>query len=679
MKNYQLAYLLFFLFTLTVSCDKSKGNKGSSLSKEDSLIARSEDYALSSEIQVQNLDSAYQLLRQRPADTVVQNRLKKITIGYYNKNFYDRAIESGKKLYSVSYSLNDTLATGRALFYIGEAFYGLENNDSALHYYRKAEKLNSDFKGTGDKALGEIILYKAYIYYDVGEYALCEAEAFKAEKFLRIANKATDLYNCYNLIASSLDGQEDETEAIRYYQMAFDAIDDFKKEGFSEIQIGINKASCYNNMGGVYVKMGQHKKAIEIYKQALSMPEIESQSKLYAKLLNNLAAAKYKSGDYTQLPGLFYKSLTIRDSIEHEGGVIASNLSLGEYFLHKKDTTKAIGYLTVAYEKAKTIKSNSDILASLKLLSTIDKVNNDFYIKRYVTVNDSLQQIAQNTRNKFARIEFDTDKIITEKDALAKKNSFIIGVSLVVVLFIAAIFIIYYLNSRNKELLLVQEQQKANEEIYELMFEQQGKIESAKTEEKSRIAMELHDGILNNIYAVRLNLEFINKKADEESVARRKEYIKELQSIESEIRGVSHDLNRNALFNQEQSFENMLGFMITSQKNNFDTEFEADIDASINWEDMSNVSKVNIYRIIQEALQNINKYSGATHAKVVVARKGDGIAVAITDNGIGFVPEKAKGGIGLRNLKKRAEALSGTLQINSQPGKGAVVEVLFPM
>jgi tetratricopeptide (TPR) repeat protein len=177
--------------------------------------------------------------------------------------------------------------------------------------------------------------------------------------------------------------------------MAFDAIDDFKKEGFNEIQIGINKASCYNNMGGVYVKMGQHKKAIEIYKQALSMQEIESQSKLYAKLLNNLAAAKYKSGDYSQLPGLFYKSLTIRDSIKNENGVIASNVSLGEYFLHKKDTAKAIGYLTVAYQKAKTIKSNSDILASLKLLSTIDKVNNDFYIRRYVIVNDSLQQIAQ--------------------------------------------------------------------------------------------------------------------------------------------------------------------------------------------------------------------------------------------------------------------------------------------
>jgi tetratricopeptide (TPR) repeat protein len=123
---------------------------------------------------------------------------------------------------------------------------------------------------------------------------MCETEAFKAIKYLEVENKATDLYACYNLIALSLDEQENNSDAIRYYQKAFDVIDDFKKEGYSESQIAINKASCYNNMGGVYVKMGQHKKAIEIYRQALAMPDIESQSRLYAKLLNNLAAAKYK-------------------------------------------------------------------------------------------------------------------------------------------------------------------------------------------------------------------------------------------------------------------------------------------------------------------------------------------------------------------------------------------------
>src|SRR5690606_25523751 len=147
-----------------------------------------------------------------------------------------------------------------------------------------------------------------------------------------------------------------------------------------------------------------------------------------------------------------------------------------------------------------------------------------------------------------------------------------------------------------------------NEEIYKLMFEQQSKIDKAREEEKGRIAMELHDGILNNIYAVRLNLEFINKKSDEESVAKRKQYIKELQGVESEIRGVSHDLSRNAVF-QDKSFRDVLESVITSQKNTYRTSFDAEIDENIDWEAMPNIQKVNLYRIIQEGLQNINKYS----------------------------------------------------------------------
>lgn len=675
----QLQYILIGILLLSVSCKKSTIQNGKAKSHIDTLVVLSRDVNIDKEQRKAYSDTLYNEVEDNENDSLTRYYLREAAVSYYNIDQYDKSINISRKMYQMSLEAKDTLSMAKGLHFLGVSYYGNSSLDSAYYYYSSAEKLYTKFDSTNNRTLGEIILYKAYIYYDVGEYVLCEEEAFRALKSLRKENNPSDLYNCYNLIANSLEGQNKNEEAIRYFEMALEVLDRYKDEGYSDIDINKLRASRYNNMGGAYVKMGQHKKAIEIYNQALKFPQIKSAPHLYAKLLNNLGSAKYKSGDNSQLPDLFYKSQKIRDSLGDEQGIIASNISLGEYSLHKKDTLKALQYLKLAYAKAKKEKSNNDILNSLRILLTIDKNNNDIYIKRYVTLSDSLQQIAGNTRNKFAKIEYDTDRITIEKEALAKKNSFIIGVSIIVVLFIAAIFIIYYLNSKNKELLLMQEQQKANEEIYELMFEQQGKIESAKTEEKSRIAMELHDGILNNIYAVRLNLEFINKKADEDSILKRKAYIKELQGIEAEIRGVSHDLNRNALFNQEQSFENMLGFMITSQKNNFDTEFEADIDSQIDWENMSNVFKVNVYRIIQEALQNVNKYSDAKHAKVKVGLKDKNIVVKVTDDGVGFVPEKAKGGIGLKNLKKRADALNGVLQIKSQPGKGAVVEVLFPL
>jgi signal transduction histidine kinase len=378
-----------------------------------------------------------------------------------------------------------------------------------------------------------------------------------------------------------------------------------------------------------------------------------------------------------KLPEMFYQSLAIRDSLKNISGIVASNKHLGEYFLYKKDTSAAVSYLKQAYEQADEIDSHYDILTSLKMLSEIDKPNRVFYQNKYIRVNDSLQFVAKKNRDYFARIEYETAKLQTEKEELIKRNSFIIGVSAVILLFVAAIFIIYYLNSRNKKLLLIQEQQKANEEIYQLMFEQQSKIEKVREEEKSRIAMELHDGILNNIYAVRLNLEFINKKSDEESIVKRKEYIKELQNVEMEIRGVSHDLSKNVVF-KDKSFKDLLESMIISQKNNFNTVFEADIDQAIDWENMPNTQKVNIYRIVQEGLQNINKYSNANHARVEITKDGKNLNIAIVDNGVGFDPDKTKGGIGIKNLKKRAASLNGQISISSKAGKGARIEVVFP-
>lgn len=684
--KHQLLYFVSAIALLgIVSCKKTVSNKGSVKTHIDSLIALAEDRSLPEEKRLTYIDSLYNETKDRKNDSLKRFYFRKAAVNYYDLNMFDKSINISRKVYKMSAEARDTLSMAKGFHFLGVSYYGKSNIDSefidsAYYYYSGAEKLYTGFVNTDVRTLGEIVLYKAYIYYDVGEYVLCEEEAFRALNLLRHEGKPSDMYNCYNLVANAFEGQNKNKEAIHYFELALDVIDTYKdgEEGYSESDIHELKASRYNNMGGAYVKMGQYKKAIDLYHQALGFPEIKNSPRLYAKLLNNLASAKYKSGDDTGLPGILYKSKKIRDSLDDEKGIIASDINLGEYSLYRKDTLQAIRYLKVAYAKAKVAKSTYEILASLRTLLLIDKKNNDLYIKRYVAVSDSLQHIAENTRNKFAKIEYDTERILNEKEALAKKNSFIIGVSIIVVLFIAAIFIIYYLNSRNKELLLIQEQQKANEEIYELMFEQQGKIESAKTEEKSRIAMELHDGILNNIYAVRLNLEFINKKADDESIAKRKEFIKELQNVESEIRGVSHDLSRNALFDQEQSFENMLSFMITSQKNTFDTEFEAELDPAIEWEAMTNVCKVNVYRIIQESLQNINKYSHASVAKVKIEKSGNDVNIVVTDNGRGFDPEKAKGGIGLKNLKKRADALNGKLQINSEPNKGTEVHVLFP-
>jgi signal transduction histidine kinase len=623
------------------------------------------------------LDSAYTIISDYKNDSLTRQYYRRAAVAYFTASKYNKSLNIGKEVYELSKKAKDTAGMAKGLYFTALSHYQKGNNDTAFAYYEEAEKLYEDLNEP--KNLGEVILYKAYIYYNIGEYVFCETEGIRA---LKLFDKkyVFEIYDCYNLIALALDGQDNFDEAIKYYRMALGQIDNMEKSGSDRVFINTSKALCYNNIGLVYLKMGQYEKAIEMCKGALQFSDLKDEDPLlYAKVLNNLAFARFKAGNKTNLPSLFFDALRIRDSLNDKGGVVNSTYHLGEYYLAQKDTTKAVIYITRAYNNAKAIKSHYDIRNSLKLLTDIHKAKSGYYADQYVTVTDSLAQITRKNREKFARVAYETDRLQDENLELARKNSYIIGAALVVVLFGIAIFIIFYLNSRNKELVLLQEQQKANEEIYQLMFEQQGKIEAVRDEEKNRIAMELHDGILNNIYAVRLNLEFSNRKVDDETILKRKGYIKELQQVEGEIRAVSHNLSRNTIFKQNSDFAGVLTYMVTSQKNNFETHFEAFIDRDIDWDAAPGTLKINIYRIIQEALQNINKYSQADNATVEITREGNMLLVSITDDGVGFDTAVASGGIGMKNLRQRAAAIEGAIVVSSTPGQGTVVSLRVPV
>ncbi|KOS07557.1 hypothetical protein AM493_17045 [Flavobacterium akiainvivens] len=662
---------------MAVSCKKTASQDIDAQNEVEALLKQGENHALSNKFRTKYLDSAYTILSDYKNDSVTRLYYRRAAVAYFGLSKYNASLKTGKTIYSLGKKAGDTVSMAKGLYFSALSHYQKNNNDTAFAYYQAAEKL---YEKLDDKiTLGEIILYKAYIYYHMGEFVYCESEGTKALKLFD-DNYPFEKYDCNNLIALALDGQDNGAEAIKYYERALEQIDNLGKVGYTEVFRNTSKALCYNNMGLVYRKSGQYDKAIQMFNDALRYLRSKDEDPLlYAKILNNLAYVNFKAGNNKNLPMLFFNALAIRDSLNNLEGVVNSTYNLGEYYLGQKDTVKAVTYVTRAYQKAKQIKSHYDIRNSLKLLSDIDKKRSVYYADRYVTVTDSLAEITLKNREKFARVAYETDRLQDENLELTRKNTYIIGAALVVVLFGVAIFIIFYLNSRNKELVLLQEQQKANEEIYQLMFEQQGNIDSARAEEKNRIAMELHDGILNNIYAVRLNLEFSNRKTDDETIVLRKGYIKELQQVEGEIRAVSHNLSRNTIFNQNTDFAGVLSYLVTSQKNNFDTRFKPYLDKDINWNAAPGTLKINLYRIIQEALQNINKYSQADNATVEIIQEGNVLILTITDDGVGFDASVASSGIGMKNLRQRSVTIGATINVVSVPDEGTTITLKVPV
>jgi signal transduction histidine kinase len=617
------------------------------------------------------LDKIYREGLKQENDSVNRNLLFRVADKYYDLNNYDKYKKLAEKVLGMSIIGKDTIHIAKSLYYLGDYYDQKSKLDSAFSYYSQSEKLYKTLKDSLN--IGKLTLHKAGILFDAGNFNESEIEAVNALMIIPKANGTRLIYECYNVIGISLKELNNYKKSLEYFDLALKQLDKLEKEKYSIEKVLKSRIACYNNIGMVYEKMKNHEDAIKFYIKGLQIVNMKQDyPKSYAVLLDNLAFSKMKSGDFKGVDKQLFESLRIRDSLGSEIGMISSKINIGEFYLLKKDTAKGLAYLKDGYLVSKKLKSSFYTIESLKLLMENDAKNKTYYTSEYLKIKDSIQHVERITRNKFARIAYEAEQIEEKNEILSERNTNIIFGFGITILFLGTFFIIYRLKSRNNELLFIKEQQEANEKIYQLMLYQQSEKEQARNEERNRIAMELHDGIVNSIFTTRFNL----IQLDPNRRDKKEQLVKELEKTENEIRRVSHDLKQNLLF-EDESLPQILANLVESQTNQHKTKFDISIDKYIDWSSVSSDNKIHIYRIIQEALQNSNKYANAERCYIMLLKTANKITIRIWDNGIGFNPEKMKQGIGLKNIKERTKALNGELKITSSRGKGTTIEIVF--
>lgn len=617
------------------------------------------------------LDSLSQFLLTSDNDSINRNLIFKVANKYYFLNKHDKYLKLVNKMYKLSIEKKDTAHIARSLCYMGDYHNVKSNFDSAFSYYNKSEKL---YRKLNDSLmLGTLSLLKGGIFFESGNFLESETETVKALRLLLKVKNKNMIFNCYNVIAISLKELNNYKKSLEYFDLALLQLDKMENENYSKETIINYRVNCYSNIGRVYEKMKKFKDAIHFYNKGLQTNNIKQDyPKSYATLLNNLGYSKMKAGGYKDVGKLLFESLKIRDSLGIELGSVSSKIDIGEYYLLQNDTAKGFTFLKEGFLGSRKLKSSQHTIDALKLLMEYDSKNKTYYTSQYLKISDSVQQVERQTRNKFARIAYETD-VIEEKNVVLSKTIINIAIGSGIIIFLLGGFlVIYRLKSKNKELLFIKEQQEANEKIYQLMLQQKSETEQARNEERNRIAMELHDGIINSIFTTRFSL----MQLESQAVDKKQELVQELEKAESEIRRVSHDLKQN-LLTEDKTLPEILANLIESQQNEFGTKFDLSVDKYIDWSLVSSEAKIHVYRIIQEALQNSSKYSKAKRCCVFLLKTGDKTTIRIWDNGIGFNPEKAKQGIGLKNIKERTKSINGTLKINSDEEKGTTIEIIF--
>jgi signal transduction histidine kinase len=399
---------------------------------------------------------------------------------------------------------------------------------------------------------------------------------------------------------------------------------------------------------------------------------------LYAMLLDNLAYSKFKSKDFNGLPLQFYDALRIKDSLKGESGIILNKIHLSEYYAYMKDTLRAIQFSKQALNLSRNSKKIRYTLDALKQIEVVDTKNATKYSREYIKLNDKMVKAERNMGEKFSRIEYETSEIKDQNSNLKEKNKTLIYIFSICTL-IGLFFYVYKTQqAKNRELLFKQQQQIANEDIYNLMISQQNDIELTRIKEKKKVAQDLHDGVLGRMFGVRISLDSLDKVDEADAGPKRKKYLTELKNIEQDIREISHDLNRekSELIN---NFIAILNKLFEDQQNTYDSKLITTFDSNIKWDLVSNAVKINLYRIVQEALQNCNKYADANTITIEFKSEIDHLVVSIFDDGVGFNPQKTKKGIGLHNIQYRAAECKGTVALKSAKGEGTFLVIKIPI
>ncbi|WP_160113274.1 tetratricopeptide repeat-containing sensor histidine kinase [Aequorivita antarctica] len=571
---------------------------------------------------------------------------------------------------SLSTKAADTFGLADASWNYGTYYIEKEVYDSAYYYYRNAQLY---FKSIDKRYYTAKMLYNmAFIRGRLKDYTGSEILNIEAISILKPLNKPDLLFECYKHLAVIYKELEEFDRALFYNEKALEQLEFVNDKG-------TNYEGCLNNIGLVYVKQKEYAKANEYFNKALANKDLLAGNiQLYARIIDNRAYCNLKMNHLNGVLQELQGSLRIRDSLNNSSGITINKIHLAEYYSAIADTAQAIHYAEGAADIALDLNNHRDYMSSLQLLSKLDQENAPEYLKKLLYLNDSLQTEERKIRNKFTRIDFETDEYIYDTLRLKQQKIWILAISIGIISILTLLYFLLRQYSKNKVLHYETQQQISNEEIYFLNLSQQAKLEEGKMEERTRISEELHDGILNRLLGTRLNLGFFKFSNSNDEEGDYKTHLSELKAIEKEIRTISHDL-KNHLLNSSSGYESLLEKLLkeNAKVGKFDYEFK--YCEILDKKEIAGSLKINLYRIVQESLQNILKYANASFVKLELTNENGLIHLYIEDNGKGFNLNKIKKGIGLKNIQSRTKRLNGALKIKSVLNKGTIIQIAIPI
>jgi len=559
--------------------------------------------------------------------------------GNYNerKTDYPKALAIYEKALAVSRENKDTMGLAVVFNNIAIVHTRMANYDKALQLYfdaLEAEESLGNERGVAEayNNIGVVYYYQKQIDKTINYF---EKGTALAEQL-----KAWDLVKKgYNNIGALYDYQQKHEKALANYQKSYELSK--KLEDKQEQAINLN------NIAVSYFKMQQFDLAAQHHKQSLALKKALGDYHGAAYSYHNFASLAEAKGNFEEAERYYNKSLDLAKKYKLKEVESLSYKNLAELYAKKKNYQQANSFLQQHITARDSFLNEENTRAMAEMES------------KYEAAKKAKELLVKQT------------KIDKQQLEIKQKNIQLLLIGgLVVILFLIGMLIANYQYQKNKRL------QKENElRAAKLEIEHQDKLKR----QRLQISRDLHDNIgaqMTFIISSINNLKYKFKLRNDSLVKGLKGISDFVKSTTNELRDTIWAMNKEAI-----SFEDLKNrihnFINKARGAAADTAFHVEINTEETYA-FSSVKGMNIYRIIQEAVNNALKYAEASVIKVVVNEKEDQLFFEIRDDGKGFDKEKVALGNGLHNMQKRAEEIAATFDLQSTSQGGTLVTFSVP-
>ena len=625
-----------------------------------------------------NIDSLLVVLQKAKEDTSKVILYQKIA-GHYNVTQLDSAKAFADNALLLANQLQYAKGKWMSHNVLGNYYERKTDYDNAMMSYNKALAIVEEQNST--KGFAVILNNIATIHIRKAEYQTAidlMFDALKAEEELNNQNGVAQAYNnigvCY------------------YYMQNFEKTTFYLTKAL-EIQESLGNydglINGHNNVGAILDYQKKYDEAIVSYQKGLDISRKIGDRKNEAIQLLNIGMAHVKNKDLNVAESFLTESLTIREDIQDFNGMASSYISFGQTNLALGKPNEAESYLLKSLDISEKHGLKLSKREAYGNLAEVYESKNDYkkaneYLYKYDGVKDSIFNDSNAEIIAEAATKYETEKKekkilaqrteIAEKELEVKQKNTLIYGSLGLAAILGLLGYLFYSQQKlkNKQILKESELKTALVKI-----ETQNRLQ----EQRLRISRDLHDNIgsqltfiISSIDNLKFGFKDINQKLGDK-----------LSGISGftnqtiyELRDTIWAMNKTSI-----SFEDLqarIGNFIdkardASEKTKFSFNMAPEVDPE---HTLTSVDGMNMYRIIQEAVNNALKYADASKIDVDVSEMSENFNIKIQDNGTGFATTEVTDGNGLNNMKKRARDLNGSFSMDSKLGEGTSISVVFP-